>query len=58
MDNVREAVTLTAENGQVEFENGTVFFVGTATVLLHYAGFSILTITLFLSHRWRLLRRR
>ena len=36
-------VVLSAENESVDIENGSLFFIGTATVLLRYAGFTILT---------------
>ena len=36
-------VVLSAENESVDSENGSLFFIGTATVLLRYAGFTILT---------------
>ena len=32
-----------SESADVDFESGSVFFVGTATVILRYAGFTILT---------------
>ncbi len=36
-------VVLSADNEIVNVENGSLFFIGTATVLLRYAGFTILT---------------
>ncbi len=36
-------VVLSTENESVDIENGSIFFIGTATVLLRYAGFTILT---------------
>ncbi|MDQ2888325.1 MAG: MBL fold metallo-hydrolase [Chloroflexota bacterium] len=36
-------VVLSTENESVDIENGSLFFIGTATVLLRYAGFTILT---------------
>ncbi len=36
-------LTLTAGDGAADFGTGSVFFVGTATVILRYAGFTILT---------------
>ena len=42
MNIVRELVLPVAEN-RYESNNGSIFFIGTATVLLRYAGFTILT---------------
>ncbi|NJK47857.1 MBL fold metallo-hydrolase [Candidatus Gracilibacteria bacterium] len=36
-------LVLPAHDFKADFENGSIFFVGTATVLLRYAGFTILT---------------
>jgi hypothetical protein len=44
------ALVLPRRNEDPDFENGSIFFVGTATVLLRYAGFTILTDPNFL-HR-------
>lgn len=41
---------LPAHDGKADLENGSIFFIGTATVLIHYAGFTILTDPNFL-HR-------
>src|SRR3712207_1391309 len=46
MSNERELVLPArpaADAGAADFGNGSVFFVGTATVILRYAGFTILT---------------
>jgi L-ascorbate metabolism protein UlaG (beta-lactamase superfamily) len=45
-----EVLVLPRRNEDPDFGNGSVFFVGTATVLLRYAGFTILTDPNFL-HR-------
>lgn len=42
MDAARKLV-LPADNGRPDFETGEIFFIGTATVLLRYAGLTILT---------------
>ena len=39
----REALVLPRRNEDADFESGSVFFVGTATVVIRYAGFTILT---------------
>ena len=41
----RKSHTLTLEAGgaPADFSRGSIFFVGTATVILRYAGFTILT---------------
>jgi len=39
----REALVLPRRNEDADFESGSVFFVGTATVIIRYAGFTILT---------------
>ncbi len=38
-----EQMTLTAGDGAADVNNGSVFFIGNATVLIRYAGFTILT---------------
>jgi L-ascorbate metabolism protein UlaG (beta-lactamase superfamily) len=43
MGNVTELVLPATAGAQPDFERGSVFFVGTATVILRYAGFTILT---------------
>src|SRR3712207_7989398 len=45
-----EVLVLPRRNEDPDFGNGSIFFVGTATVLLRYAGFTILTDPNFL-HR-------
>ena len=40
---VRETLVLPRRNEDANFESGSVFFVGTATVIIRYAGFTILT---------------
>jgi L-ascorbate metabolism protein UlaG (beta-lactamase superfamily) len=39
----KQQLTLPRRNESPEFERGTVFFIGTATVVIRYAGFTILT---------------
>ena len=39
----REPLVLPRRNENTDFERGSVFFVGTATVIIRYAGFTILT---------------
>ncbi len=39
----REPLVLPRRNAEADFERGSVFFVGTATVIIRYAGFTILT---------------
>ncbi len=39
----REALVLPRRNEDADFESGSVLFVGTATVVIRYAGFTILT---------------
>ena len=39
----REKLVLPRRNEAADFERGSVFFVGTATVIIRYAGFTILT---------------
>ncbi|ARV59553.1 MBL fold metallo-hydrolase [Nostocales cyanobacterium HT-58-2] len=39
----QKTLVLTADSETANFESGSIFFVGTATVLLRYAGFTILT---------------
>ena len=41
--NVVHQLTLTAPAGAPDIQNGSIFFIGTATVLIRYAGFTILT---------------
>ena len=50
MGEVKELVLSDTNHGEPTFEHGSVFFVGTATVILRYAGFTILTDPNFL-HR-------
>jgi L-ascorbate metabolism protein UlaG (beta-lactamase superfamily) len=38
-----KTLVLPADDAKTDFENGSIFFVGTATILLRYAGFTILT---------------
>jgi L-ascorbate metabolism protein UlaG (beta-lactamase superfamily) len=38
-----QSISLSRKNEPVELEHGSLFFIGTATVLLKYAGFTILT---------------
>ena len=38
-----EVLALPRRNEDPDFGNGSIFFVGTATVLIRYAGFTILT---------------
>src|SRR3712207_7749456 len=45
-----EVLVLPRRNEDPDFGNGSIFFVGTATVLIRYAGFTILTDPNFL-HR-------
>jgi L-ascorbate metabolism protein UlaG (beta-lactamase superfamily) len=45
-----DALVLPRRNEDPDFENGSIFFIGTATVLIRYAGFTILTDPNFL-HR-------
>jgi L-ascorbate metabolism protein UlaG (beta-lactamase superfamily) len=42
MDDI-QSISLSRKNEPVELEHGSLFFIGTATVLLKYAGFTILT---------------
>lgn len=42
MDTARELV-LSNDSGNPDFESGSLFFIGNATVLLQYAGFTLLT---------------
>lgn len=42
MEPARKLV-LPTDGSQSNFETGEIFFIGTATVLLRYAGFTILT---------------
>src|SRR5437762_11941059 len=42
MNYLREIILPAAEN-QLDLEHGSVYFIGTATVLVRYAGFTILT---------------
>ncbi len=39
----RETLVLPRRNEDADFGRGSVFFVGTATVIIRYAGFTILT---------------
>jgi len=41
--NVIQELVLPAGNEKPDFEHGSIFFVGTATVIIRYAGFTILT---------------
>ena len=41
--NVIQELILPAGDGKPDFEHGSIFFVGTATVIIRYAGFTILT---------------
>jgi L-ascorbate metabolism protein UlaG (beta-lactamase superfamily) len=41
--NAAKELVLSGDADKPDFANGSVFFVGTATVILHYAGFTILT---------------
>lgn len=41
--NSTQELVLPAEQEQPDFRKGSIFFVGTATVILRYAGFTILT---------------
>jgi hypothetical protein len=43
--------SLSTPGEQSDFRRGSIFFVGTATVLLRYAGFTILTDPNFLQSR-------
>lgn len=38
-----KTLVLPTDGGRPNFETGEIFFIGTATVLLRYAGFTILT---------------
>jgi len=46
--NVIQELVLPAGNEKPDFEPGSIFFVGTATVIIRYAGFTILTDSNFL----------
>src|SRR3712207_6714252 len=50
MSNTTELLLQSPEGATAGFANGSIFFVGTATVLLRYAGFTVLTDPNFL-HR-------
>ena len=41
--NVIQELVLPAGNEKPDFEHGSIYFVGTATVIIRYAGFTILT---------------
>ena len=41
--NVTNTLVLPRRNENPDFGNGSIFFVGTATVVIRYAGFTILT---------------
>ncbi len=43
MSSMYTVVLETTEKGDVELDHGSIFFIGTATVILRYAGFTILT---------------
>src|SRR5215211_1775065 len=43
MSNTTELLLQSPEGATAGFANGSIFFVGTATVILRYAGFTILT---------------
>lgn len=45
-----ESRILPADRGRVDLRNGSIFFIGTATTLIRYAGYTILTDPNFL-HR-------
>src|SRR5260221_14022063 len=42
MDDI-QSISLSRKNEPIELEHGSLFFIGTATALLKYAGFTILT---------------
>src|SRR5437588_2983035 len=41
--NVIQELVLPAGNEKPDFEHGSIYFIGTATVIIRYAGFTILT---------------
>ncbi len=43
MTNTHQLSASADEDEQADFDKGSIFFVGTATVILRYAGFTILT---------------
>ena len=41
--NETKTLVLPVDSGSPNFDSGSLFFIGTATVILRYAGFTILT---------------